>query len=576
MNWMLRSWKPATLALLLILASFTAFIQPIQAESTTINLSKNEGPIGTDVAVYGTIETAGGKYQIYWDHVKPWDGRSGLIAEGYAEGNTYATVVTIPPAYRGVHHVIVLDVMAESTAAATFNVKPEIRVEPDRGPAGLKVKVSGHLVNNEVIDIIFLNPATGDYSVVVEDAVAGSDGYFEAWFNVPQVDPGNYTVQAFLDDARPPSTPEAEAPFTVLESPTIALTPNEGMARDTVTVQGFNFAPNSNVTVYFEDEIVAAVEADDAGAFTASFNVPEMPYGGYAVKAVDDVYNIQAEASFTVHEAEISTRAALYLAGDTLSFNVKCTGMFQPNSEITIAIVDPEGVPFKTLRIPADEAVKVGEWYVLPYGEAVATLPSDAAEGEWTWTASFRLECTPDIERTATGTFTVKAKPTIEMVMEKLEELEAKINSVLVKGDELYALIETSRGDVLAKLSDLEAEIVELKGDVAVINTTLGMIEVDVETLNAKVTEIDGDLATVSTALGEIQGIIASANATILEVIVPRLGTINARLTGVEQSSAQVVATSTALATIFYVAIAIMVASAASSIMTLITVRKKA
>ncbi|RLI07989.1 hypothetical protein DRO32_03035, partial [Candidatus Bathyarchaeota archaeon] len=210
MNWMLRSWKPATLALLLILASFTAFIQPIQAESTTINLSKNEGPIGTDVAVYGTIETAGGKYQIYWDHVKPWDGRSGLIAEGYAEGNTYATVVTIPPAYRGVHHVIVLDVMAESTAAATFNVKPEIRVEPDRGPAGLKVKVSGHLVNNEVIDIIFLNPATGDYSVVVEDAVAGSDGYFEAWFNVPQVDPGNYTVQAFLDGARPPGTPEAE------------------------------------------------------------------------------------------------------------------------------------------------------------------------------------------------------------------------------------------------------------------------------------------------------------------------------------------------------------------------------
>ncbi|OYT44451.1 hypothetical protein B6U84_04070 [Candidatus Bathyarchaeota archaeon ex4484_40] len=513
---MLRSWKSAALALLLILASFTAFVQPLQAESTTINLSEDEGPVGMEVAVYGTIETAGGKYQIYWDHVKPWDGRSGLIAEGYAEGNTYATVITIPPAYRGVHHVIVLDVMAESTAAATFNVKPEMRVEPDRGPAGLKVKVSGHLVNNEVIDIIFLNPATGDYSVVVEGAVTGSDGYFEAWFNVPQVDPGNYTVQAFLDDARPPGTPEAETPFTVLESPAIALTPNEGMAGDLVTVQGFNFAPNSNVTVYFEDEMVAAVEADDAGAFTASFNVPEMPYGGYAVKAVDDIYNIPAEASFTVHEAEISTRAALYLAGDTLSFNVKCTGRFQPNSEITIAIVDPEGVPFKTLRISADEAVKVGEWYVLPYGETVATLPSDATEDEWTWTANFRLECTPDIERTA------------------------------------------------------------LKGDVAVINTTLGMIEVDVETLNAKVTEIDGDLATVSTALGEIQGIIASANATILEVIVPRLGTINARLTGVEQSSARVVATSTALATIFYVAIAIMVASAASSIMTLITVRKKA
>lgn len=162
------------------------------------------------------------------------------------------------------------------------------------------------------------------------------------------------------------------------------------------------------------------------------------------------------------------------------------------------------------------------------------------------------------------------------MVMERLDELDAEISNVLVKADELYVLVETSRGDLLAKLSDLNAEIVELRGDVAIVNTTLGMVEVDVEDLNARVVDIEGSVATVQTALGEIQGIIASANSTVVEVVVPGLGTINARLTAVEAASANVAATSTALATIFYVAIAIMVASAASSIMTLITLRRKA
>ncbi|MCS7119885.1 MAG: STT3 domain-containing protein [Nitrososphaerota archaeon] len=75
----------------------------------TVRLSQNSGTAGAQVTVSGTLENIGAQFKIFWDYVGDWDGRGGLIAEGYAKGYKYSANVTIPSAHEGEHYIIVRD-----------------------------------------------------------------------------------------------------------------------------------------------------------------------------------------------------------------------------------------------------------------------------------------------------------------------------------------------------------------------------------------------------------------------------------------------------------------------------------
>ncbi|MBS7633259.1 hypothetical protein KEJ15_06555, partial [Candidatus Bathyarchaeota archaeon] len=197
----------AVLALLLV--SVYLPLQPAYAQTMTITLSQNSGPIGTQIIVNGTLENIGAQFKIFWDKIKEWDGRSGLLAGGYAEGYNYSAAITVPPASAGEHYIVVEDEKNHATTYVIFTVTSIVAVDPIKGPAGINVTVSGILINNEAITLAFHDPTLGNETFVAETQT-DENGNFSSRFTVPQIPPRNYTIRTYWKGQL-----QAEAPFTV-------------------------------------------------------------------------------------------------------------------------------------------------------------------------------------------------------------------------------------------------------------------------------------------------------------------------------------------------------------------------
>jgi len=122
----------------------------------------------------------------------------------------------------------------------------------------------------------------------------------------------------------------------------------------------------------------------------------------------------------------------------------------------------------------------------------------------------------PGEEKKTSGTFNVAKRLTIDMVLDRLDELEVKIEGVLSKADDIYLLIQTSKGEVLAKLNDVDAHLTGLittaKGEVlAEINTAVGTIELRLDELNATIIDIKDGVATIQTSLGTVEANVSEA-----------------------------------------------------------------
>ena len=514
------SVSAAVLAFLLVSAYLP--LQLAYAQTMTINLSQGNGPIGTQVVINGTLENVGAQFKIFWEKIKEWDGGSGLLARGYAEGYNYTATIKVPPASAGGHYIIVEDEKNHATTYAIFTVTPIIAVDPNKGPAGINVTVSGILINNEAITLAFYDPTLGNETFIAE-AQTDENGNFTTQFTVPQIPPRDYTVRTYWKGQL-----QAEAPFKVLPPPSITVNPTEGLPGDEVNVTGAYFAPNEEVTVYFFNEpiIVASAYTDNNGGFTAIFNVPfDAALGTHTIKTVDKVYGqygLQAEASFTVHSVVIKPRMSAYLQGDTVSFYLNSTLQFEPGTAITIKITDFSGIPFSTFTIDAADLVNIRGVWAAPYDKATLPLiiPSDAQLGTWSWYATFYLTLYPGEEKNADGTFEVLKKPSLNMVLERMAELGTKIEGILQKADDLYLLIQTSKGEVLAKLDEVEARltsaIITAKGEMlAKIDTAVGQIELRLNELNAKIVEVKDDTVLIKTDLGTVKADLATVKGIV-------------------------------------------------------------
>jgi archaellum component FlaC len=632
-----RATIAALLAILIVFPMFSAV--PVKAQIMTINLSQDSGPIVTKVVANGTLENPGAHFSIFWDYIKDWDGRYGLIAEGYAEGYNYSAVITVPPTYAGDHIIIVEDDKNHATTYAAFTVTPEITVDPNDAPSGANVNVSGRLIHGETIDIKFYDQVGGDEIMVaqtltdnvtgelscslkiplkpegdyavraywngslqaeapfhvgyqgitvkpskdppnaivtvsgglainenftiafanstwsVDAATAQTDtsGQFTVNVTVPEASPGDYTVKAHNDGV------EATAPFTILPPAQITATSNAANPSEAlsvisvVTVNGTNFIANEAVKVYFESTPIQVAETttDSNGSFTVTFNVPaDASAGTHTISAVQDPYNVSASTTITVHSVVIKPYSTVYVPGDTICFSINSTTSFQAYSEIVINIFDPSGVPCTRLGYHVDvgkDIVQVNGFWVATY-ESTAfwpDIPKGAPVGMWTWNATYCLTLYPNVQMSASGVFYVIPEPDLYYILQRLNQIEAKIDGVVYKQDQLYVLIQTNQNAVMARLDQLEASLVSITLDgFAGIDTKLGELKVKVDMLDMKVTDIQNGLVSIQTSIGvmtadvaTIKDILAQTNATVAEIkdgiatIKTDVGSIKADLT---------------------------------------------
>lgn len=192
---------------------------------------------------------------------------------------------------------------------ATLTIGPTITIDPESGPVGSVVTVTGRgFTGDEKIDKAQVEISNGVFTencYVIDGPVTIKDnGEFTISIVIPQtpdVD-DDYTITVTETDVGGDGAVEAEADFEVTGLAEIKADPSYGPQGTVITIHGYNFTAISgkDVVVTLDGEGDKTFETDENGEFSGSFSVPAVATGTKILKAEQADYEIDAEKDFRV------------------------------------------------------------------------------------------------------------------------------------------------------------------------------------------------------------------------------------------------------------------------------------
>jgi hypothetical protein len=195
------------------------------------------------------------------------------------------------------------------------------------------------------------------------------------------------------------------------------------------------------------------------------------------------------------------------------------------NASITNAtLFKPDG----SMRNLTTQSVALG-LYKIPYN-----IPGNAESGTYTLVVSAEYVTVP--------VHSVGVSLKSFLISSTLTNLNAVIGQI--EGD-IATIVVPELGVIKTNLSSIDAKIVGINGNLAILNSTLGTIQTTLDVIRLNVTAINGTAASIQTMLGLMNGtvtsMISSVNGTIATIVIPQIGTIQADvsdLKGQEQALA--------------------------------------
>ena len=229
-------------------------------------LGTASGPPGTVVPVSGSGSRAGERVTIIVG-----DNLASAIATASAQG-AWSAKVTIPSAPRGPLNIFARSATGQPLASA-FNITPSFTLEEASGNSGGQVtaKGEGFGANQTGISLTF-------DGAIVGSANANAQGSWTTTITIPSSAQGAYPVE--VSDA----AVRSQVPFTIL--PAVNLATPEAPPLSTASISGSGFAANEpEITVALGGDITLAsqISADAKGSWSATFTVPELAGGKYAI-----------------------------------------------------------------------------------------------------------------------------------------------------------------------------------------------------------------------------------------------------------------------------------------------------
>ncbi len=170
---------------------------------------------------------------------------------------------------------------------------------PTSGTAGTPVTLTGTaytIWTNQPVYIFF------QYNLITS-AIVTAYGSLSATFTIPSYATAgtSYITVQHTTPVYNPANQIGITPFTVTQAG-ITMSPSSGYVGDQITISGTGFTASSNVTIYFDADVVGTTSTGTTGSFTdATFSVPESYYGTHTVRA-KDASNIFDTASFTTQQ----------------------------------------------------------------------------------------------------------------------------------------------------------------------------------------------------------------------------------------------------------------------------------
>jgi hypothetical protein len=397
---------------------------------------------------------------------------------------------------------------AGNFAMANFTVGEYIHADPDEGyPTYGPIEWEARAEPNTDYEVVFYDG--DDLWISLANVTSDDDGDMDGEFDVPynsepgdgpEPDWGNPYFVLLRDED---DDHVAEDDFMVYPYPELFPEPDGARANETVELHGAWFSRDEGieVEVTLDGVEIGTFEVDEYGNFTEDMEVPNIEFGHYTLYAVDE-NGYEAECDFDVRPegyGEMGTRSSVYFQGDHISFWVNTTDPMDSGDdlELFVNITDPDGVlfwsPLCELYPPAhlwcvDQLIEgeYTDYYVMSYCEHPwkMQLPHDVTVGTWNWTAYDTDEGSWDEDNWdvwAEGSFEVVERLTLDLVMDRLDEMEATLVGLFSDTEgNLMAYIDTKAGTLTASLADLNAKVVDIEGDTATLVTDLGTVKADV------------------------------------------------------------------------------------------------
>ncbi len=375
-----------TAALILCLVTISLLPLPLQAQTecpdTYIKLSPEHGVPGDIITITGNDFELNSWVDIYLGGI--W------IDEVFTPAGVFTIDIEVPEIPRGTYTI-----RAETETddeEASFSVRPGVSVSPQSGAIGTMLTVTGRGFDASETGI---EVRRGLYEIIKQDITADPGGTWETSFEVPAWTRGEHEIRArgsktvLIGSVRP-------AVFEV--KPGITIGQPSGAVGQSIAVSGTGFAADErNISVVIDRRLAATVpttiQADETGRWSATFTVPEMPAGEYAVTAEGDRTRRR-----DIDEIPFEIRPMLTLSPDEghVGMEVTATGLgFPPDKQIVIIY---DGNEVETPTTITDDEGSFTVVFAVPesrFGERTvqATITDDT--GATNASATFVMESDP-------------------------------------------------------------------------------------------------------------------------------------------------------------------------------------
>jgi hypothetical protein len=331
------------------------------------------GLVGDEVSVNGTGFVGNAIITI------SFDGVGVATATSDAGGSFGPTSFIVPAATKGVHEVEVQDAIGNS-ASMPYTVAEEMSITPGAGFVGDQITLIGTGFGaNRTLTIAIDGVSIGTANT---DAI----GNINTVFTIPPGTQGEHTVSA-IDSAGNSDT----AILTVQHQMT--MTPTSGIAGTTIAVAGTGFGGSKQVTIRFDNSLVATspliVTTDVNGNLNASFTLPALPAGTYTVEVSEGTISVVTSVTVerTVTISETTNEIDPGYVG--MEFSITGTG-FQASSPVTIIY---QSDPVEVASTSTDSSGSFAVVFTIPAsagGEHTITV----SDGQTTEQFDFFMETT--------------------------------------------------------------------------------------------------------------------------------------------------------------------------------------
>lgn len=279
------------------------------------------------------------------------------------------TTLTIPAVSGGSHTLKIQD-SSGGSATATISINAVLSINPQNGPAGTTVTVSGKGFGaNKSVTLTWKGTPISSNPASISTDNAGS---FSATVTVPAGLAGIYTVSAS------DGTLTAGADFSMQASVSTGVSSSE--VGGNITLGGSGFNANMPVTIKYDNVQIATAIADSTGAFSASIVIPASFAGSHTITASDNIsttISVTSSTSLSLTSgyvgSEITVTGSGFSAGKTITVKYD-------DIQVATTTSDANGGFTGTFKAPASKG-----------GNHTIT----ATDGSYTKISTFAMDSTP-------------------------------------------------------------------------------------------------------------------------------------------------------------------------------------